>query len=86
MNERMPAEVFPPCVFIKEELEERGWSKESLAREMDCSVVRVEEILANKRRVTLMIAHMLSNAFGTGATFWLNIQSAYDSHKGESER
>ena len=79
-NERIPAEVFPPCDFIKEELEERGWTRETLAKEMDCSLKLVDEILANKRRVTLMIACMLGNAFGTGATFWCNLQASYDKY------
>ena len=78
MEERIPADVFPPCQFIEEELEERGWSREVLAQEMGCSLRLVEEILANKRRLTLMTACMLANAFGTGATFWRNLQSAYD--------
>ena len=78
MTDRIPAEVFPPCDLIKEELKERGWSKETLAKEMDCSLMRVEELLAGKRRITLMIACMLSGAFGTGVVFWRNLQSAYD--------
>jgi len=81
MEERIPAEVFPPCDLIKEEMEERGWSKEVLAEEMGCKLRLLEEILANKRRITLMTACMLSNAFGTGAAFWFNLQSAYDKYK-----
>ena len=29
--EHMPAEVFPPGEFIKDEIEERGWTQEYLA-------------------------------------------------------
>jgi len=80
MNERrIPAEVFPPSELIKEELGTRGWSYETLATEMGCKLKLVEEMLDGKRRITLMLAHKLSTAFGTGAQFWLNLQTAYDS-------
>ncbi len=77
-KERTPAEVFSPCELIKEELEDRGWTIETLAEEMGCSLKLVDEVLAGKRRITLMTACMLGNAFGTGARFWCNLQSAYD--------
>ena len=81
-NERIPVEAFPPSGLIQEELEARGWTRETLAKEMGCSLRLVDEILANKRRITLMTAYMLSDAFGTGIKFWRNLQSAYDTHKG----
>ena len=80
MTERTPAEVFPPSDYIKEEMAERGWSASALAEGMDCSLRLAEEII-NGRKVTLMIAQMLSNAFGTGAMFWVNLQNYYDKYK-----
>jgi HTH-type transcriptional regulator/antitoxin HigA len=77
-NERKPAEIFPPCELIEDELKARGWTRETLAREMDCSLKIVEETLAGKRRITLMMACMLSDAFGTSVQFWRNLQSSYD--------
>jgi HTH-type transcriptional regulator/antitoxin HigA len=32
MPDRVPAEVFPPGEFIREELDARGWTQEDLAK------------------------------------------------------
>ena len=35
MNARVPAEVFPPGEFLREELEARDWSQQELADILD---------------------------------------------------
>ena len=76
--ERVPAEVFPPSDFINEEIRASGWTNMALSQEMDCKLTLVDELLSGNRRITLMIAHMLSSALGTSVAFWINLQKAYD--------
>jgi addiction module HigA family antidote len=41
-------------------------------------VQRVNEIVRGKRGITPESAGLFAEAFGTGAEFWLNMQSNYD--------
>jgi HTH-type transcriptional regulator/antitoxin HigA len=77
MNERIPAEGFLPGDLIKEELEERGWTQEDLAEILGRTTTAVNEIITGKRGLTVDTAKGLGEAFGTGAQFWLNMESAY---------
>ncbi len=77
MNERVPAEVFPPGDFIKEELEARGWTQTDLAEILGRPFRLVNEIIAGKRSITPETAKGLGDAFGTGAQFWMNLESSY---------
>lgn len=69
--------VFPPGEFIKDEMEERGWSQSDLADILGRSSKLVSEILSGKRGITPETAKGLGDAFGTGAQVWLNLESAY---------
>jgi HTH-type transcriptional regulator/antitoxin HigA len=77
MIERRPAEVFPPGEFIKEELEARGWTQTDLAEILGRPFQLVNDIIAGKRAITPETAKGLGDAFGTGAEFWLNMESIY---------
>jgi len=77
MGERIPAEVFAPGEVIKEELEARGWSQIELAEIMDRPPRVVSEIVSGKRAITPETAKGLGAAFGTGATFWINLEGGY---------
>jgi HTH-type transcriptional regulator/antitoxin HigA len=77
MAERRPYEVFPPGDFIREEIESRGWTQEVLAEILGMSLRRVNEVIKGKRRVTPETARALGKAFGTGAEFWMNLESSY---------
>src|SRR6266566_3935076 len=81
MGERIPAEVFPPGEVIREELAERGWSQVELADIMQRPPRVVSEILAGKRAITPETAKGLGAAFGTGATFWINLEGSYQLSK-----
>jgi HTH-type transcriptional regulator / antitoxin HigA len=81
MIERRPAEVFPPGEFIREELEARGWTQTDLAEILGRPFQLVNDIIAGKRAVTPETAKGLGDAFGTGAEFWLNMESAYQLHR-----
>jgi HTH-type transcriptional regulator/antitoxin HigA len=77
MGERIPAEVFPPGEVIREELEARGWSQVELADIMGRPPRVVSEIISGKRAITPETAKGLGAAFGTGPTFWINLEGSY---------
>lgn len=74
---RMPAEVFPPGEFIREELESRGWTQADLATILNKPLPAVNEIITGKKAITPETAHSLGEAFGVGPEFWLNLENAY---------
>ena len=69
--------VFPPGEFVKDEMEERGWSQSDLADILGRSAKLVSEIISGKRGITPETAKGLGDAFGTGAQVWLNLESTY---------
>jgi HTH-type transcriptional regulator/antitoxin HigA len=77
MTDRWAAEVFPPGIFIKEELEARGWTQEDLADILGRDSRLVSEIITAKRSITPDTAKELGEAFGTGGQYWMNLQAAY---------
>jgi HTH-type transcriptional regulator/antitoxin HigA len=77
MSERIPAEVFPPGEFVKEELEARGWTQADLAEILGRPPRLINEIINGKRAISPETAKGLGEAFGTGAQFWMNLESAY---------
>lgn len=77
MAGRVPAEVFPPGEFIREELDARNWTQVDLAEILGRPVQVVNEIVLGKRSVTPETAQGLGVAFGTGAQFWLNLETAF---------
>src|SRR5262245_11620018 len=77
MSERRPAEVFPPGDFIKEELEAREWTQTDLAEILGRPQRVVSEVINGKRAISPETAKGLGEAFGTGAQFWMNLESAY---------
>jgi HTH-type transcriptional regulator/antitoxin HigA len=74
---RRPAEVFAPGVFVRDELEERGWSQTDLADILDRPVGLVNELIAGKRGISPETAKGLAAAFGTSPELWMNLEAAY---------
>ena len=77
MTTRTPAEVFPPGEFIREELQERGWTQADLARILGRPLSAVNQIINGKKAITADTARQLSEAFGTSAQLWLNLEATY---------
>lgn len=73
----MSAEVFSPGEYLRDELEERGWTVPEFAVIIGQPVQTVSEILNAKHVITTVTARSLSEAFGTSAELWLNLQTAY---------
>ena len=83
MDEFVPAEVFPPGQYIRDELSARGWTQTDLAEVMDRPVQTISQIVQAKKRVTEETAKELEAALGIEAEFWLRIESAYRLRHGE---
>jgi HTH-type transcriptional regulator / antitoxin HigA len=78
MTQRVPAEVFPPGEFIRDELEARNWTQADLAAILKRPLPAINEIIKGKKAVTAETAKALGDAFGTGPEYWQNLQAAYD--------
>src|SRR5437899_4726898 len=84
MNDIRPAEVFPPGEFIKDELEERGWTQADLAEIVGRPLPAINQIINGARAITPETAIELAQAFGTSAELWLNLETAYQLSKVQS--
>jgi HTH-type transcriptional regulator/antitoxin HigA len=81
MNARVPAEVFPPGEFLRDELEARDWSQQELADILDRPPRLISELIAGKRAITPETAKGLADAFGTSPDYWMNLESQYQLSK-----
>lgn len=72
-----PAEVFPPGDFLRDELDERGWTVTEFAEIIGRPVQVVSEILNAKKEITTETAQELAEALGTSPELWLNLQRDY---------
>jgi HTH-type transcriptional regulator / antitoxin HigA len=75
-----PAEVFPPGEYLRDELEERGWSESEFADIIGRPLQALSEILNGRKEITADTAVAFSDALGTSAELWLNLQAAYRLH------
>lgn len=85
MPKRVPAEVFPPGEFVRDELEARSWTQSDLAEILGRPVRTVNEVVTGKRSVTPETARGLAAAFGTSAEVWMNLQTAWELYKAERD-
>jgi len=75
---RMGVPVHPGEILLEEFLRPLGLSQATLARHLGISLVRVNELVNEKRGVSAETAWLLAEAFGTSPQFWVNLQSNYD--------
>jgi HTH-type transcriptional regulator/antitoxin HigA len=80
MNEKNPAEVFPPGDFLRDELEAHGWSQSEFAEIIGRPIKTVNEIIAGKRRITPTTAKELEAALDISARSWMNHETIYQLH------
>ncbi|MCZ7649578.1 MAG: HigA family addiction module antitoxin [Planctomycetota bacterium] len=55
-----------------------GLSQVDLARHLNTSVQRVNEVVTGKRGVTPELVWLLAGALGATPGFWINLQTQYD--------
>lgn len=81
MGARIPAEVFPPGEFLRDELEARGWTQAEFAEIIGKDARLVSEVISGKRSVTPETAIVLSAALGTSPELWMNLDGQYQLSK-----
>jgi HTH-type transcriptional regulator / antitoxin HigA len=67
-----------PGVYIKEEMEERGWIQRDLAFILGINETAVNQILSGKRGISADMAKALGEAFDVAPEFFANLQQSYD--------
>jgi addiction module HigA family antidote len=70
--------IHPGEILREEYLEPLGMSANALARALDVTPARINDIVRKRRSITGDTALRLARYFGTDAQSWLNLQSAYD--------
>lgn len=70
--------VHPGEVLSEEFMAPMGLSQNELARKLEVSPRRINEIVLGKRAVTPDTALRLSRYFGTTSRFWLGLQMDYE--------
>lgn len=68
----------PGEILLEEFMKPLGISQSSLAREINVSYRRINEIILGKRIITLDTAFRLAAYFNTTPEFWINAQNAVD--------
>jgi HTH-type transcriptional regulator/antitoxin HigA len=72
-----PAEVFPAGEYLRDELEERGWTVTEFADILGRPLQAVSEILNGKKEITVDTAISIGEALGTSPELWLNLQNKF---------
>jgi addiction module HigA family antidote len=72
------APIHPGEILLEEFLKPLSLSQYRLAKDINVSARRINEIVHGKRAISADTALRLSRYFGTTDRFWLNLQSGYD--------
>ena len=72
-----PAQTYPPGAFVRDELEERGWTQKDLAEILGRPLQSVNQIINGRKRITPETAAELAAAFGTSAELWLHLETSF---------
>ncbi len=75
-NNRVTAH--PGRILLEEFLVPGGLTQAELARQLEISNNRVNELINGKRGITADTALLFAKFFKTSAEFWMNLQSAYE--------
>jgi len=78
MVENKIAPVHPGEVILEEFLKPSGISQSRLAKAMNITATRLNEIIRGRRGITGDTALRLARATNTTPEFWLNLQALYD--------
>jgi addiction module HigA family antidote len=84
---RQPKNPFHPGEILLEEfLEPAGLTQAAFAEQLGWTKTRLNELIKGKRGITAESALDLSDALGTSAKLWMNLQATYDLDKAEKAR
>lgn len=77
--------IHPGEVLREEFLKPLGLSSHALSIALRVSAPRINDIVREKRRVSVETAMRLARFFNTTAQFWLNLQTAHDLRTAETK-
>ena len=77
-KEKLLPPISPGEILLEEFLEPMGISQYRLAKDINVSPRRINEIVHGKRAITPNTALRLSRYFGLSERFWINLQTRYD--------
>ena len=77
-NKQLIKPVHPGRILLQEFLEPMGISQYRLAKDINVPARRINEIIKEKRSITIDTAIRLSLFLGTSSAFWLGLQTDYD--------
>jgi len=77
-TKRLIKPVHPGRILLQEFLEPMGITQYRLAKDINVPPRRINEIVQEKRGVTVDTALRLALFFGTSSAFWLGLQIDYD--------
>ena len=72
------ANIHPGEILLVEFLQPMAISQNRVARDIDVSPRRINEIVHGKRAITADTAVRLAKYFNTSESFWMGLQSDYD--------
>lgn len=70
-----------PGAILKDYLEDMNLTQKELANKLGVSVVGINEILNEKRSVSVDMSIRLEKLLGVSYGFWLSLQNNYDAQK-----
>ncbi|WP_286977265.1 HigA family addiction module antitoxin, partial [Candidatus Aquicultor secundus] len=70
--------IHPGEILLEEFLKPMGISQYRLAKDINVSPRRINEIVHGKRSISVDTALRLSRYFSLSERFWLNLQTRYD--------
>jgi len=81
MRELQRAPTHPGEILKEEFLVPMGITQTKLAKELHTSFRAINELVNQKRGITVEMALRLSKYFGTSPELWLNLQNSYDLYR-----
>lgn len=76
-----PAEVFHPGSYLKDALDDSGWTQNDFAEITGLTSSTVNDIVSERRNITPETAEVIGAALGTSAEVWVNLSTKYQLHK-----
>jgi addiction module HigA family antidote len=82
-RKRLPP-IPPGEILLAEFMRPHGLSQNRLARNIDLSPARVNDIAHGRAGISAAIALRLAKYFGTTPELWMNLQSSYELRKAQA--
>ena len=85
-NNLKPSEPVHPGLLLKEEIEYRGITQKTLAKQMGVSYTVLNEVLNGKRPISVEYALYLEAVLGIDAQLWIQMQADYNFQVAKSDK